>query len=715
MIELHSISPDLTIFRFSVLGCAEDLRVVRFASNEGMSTLYELHLELACENQAIEYSDVVGKSALFSMSGTLEPYLVHGIVSRFEQINEMPKYALYRAHVVPKVWRLRHRYNNRIFQQKTTPDIIKKVLDTATIPSDYYRFSLSGSYEPRDYCVQYRESDWAFVSRLMEEDGIFYYFEHEDDKHVMVIGDSRSACQPISGPEVVPFRRPGGEVVNADHVQRIRFAEEIQPGQVSLRDFNFKKPSLPMQAQQSAQKDPDLEVYDYPGEYQDPGRGSPAKGTDITQIRLEEWQATREVGHGESNCERLSPGHFFTLAEHTRGSWNARYLITGVWHQGYQPQVMKEEALHGEFSYSNQFACIPADTPYRPTRVTPKPVVRGIQTATVVGPSGEEIHTDEFGRIKVQFHWDREGQKDDKSSCWIRVSQPWAGEAWGGIAIPRIGQEVIIDFIEGDPDRPIITGRVYNGLNPTPYQLPDEKTKTTIKSNTSPGGGGFNELRFEDRKGSEQVFIRSQRNMDVYVKHDYMETVLHDYHQTIGEEGDNGKVGDRSEMVYRDMSLKVHRHSTELIGGDKKLLVGGIDGGQGNVHILYKGNLKKRVDKEVHMHVVGHRNDKVDQTWSITVGKNMQEKVAEKHALEAGKEIHLKSQKVVVEAATGLTVKGPGGFITIDASGIAISGTMVKINSGGSALSGAGSSPTAPADPAEAAPPTPVLSDKGLE
>ncbi|HYO65175.1 MAG TPA: type VI secretion system tip protein TssI/VgrG [Archangium sp.] len=624
----------------------------------------------------------------------------------------LPRYTLYQATVVPQTWRLRHRQSSRIFQELATPDILKKVLDTAGISSQHYELRLSNTYEPRNYCVQYRESDWAFACRLMEEDGILHFFEHHEDKHVLVMGDSPGACQPITGNEQLSFRQSAGMVTQAEHVLRFRFAEEIQPGQVSLRDFNFKKPNLPMDGNHQAEQDKELEVYDYPGEYQDPGRGPSAKGASLAKIRLEELQASRKVGQGESDCERLQPGSFFTLEQHPRADFNLRYLLTSVGHHGHQPQVLEEEAQGGAFSYSNSFTCMSAQDPFRPPRTTTRPVVRGVQTATVVGPAGEEIHVDEHGRVKVQFHWDREGKNDDKSSCWVRVSQPWGGEMWGAMFIPRIGQEVVVDFIEGDPDRPLITGRVYNGLNPTPYPLPEEKTKSTFRTNTSPGGEGFNELRFEDKKSQEQVFIHAQRNRDVHVKNDSMENILHDRHQTIGSNGKDGKVGDQNELVYRDKSLKVHRHSQEHIGGDLKLLVGGIDG-EGNQDVIIEAVRKEKVGADSHLTVGGNRNEKVGETWSITVGQDLQVKAGANHALEAGQEIHLKSMNIVIEAGAGLTIKGPGGFITIDAVGISVSGTIINLNSGGAALSGSGAAPAEPAQPAQAQPVEPTPADKG--
>ncbi|HEX5746719.1 MAG TPA: type VI secretion system tip protein TssI/VgrG [Archangium sp.] len=697
---------------FEVEGCSDPLRVVRFSGTEGVSSLFEFQVELASTNPYIDFADMLGKSALLTLRGELVPRFLNGLISRFEQLNELPHYTLYRATVTPLAWRLEQRYDCRIFQKLDTPAILKKVFDTAGIPADRVRFVLTNNYEPRDYCVQYRESDWAFVSRLMEEDGIFYFFEHAADKHVLVLGDGKPALKPIDGPDALCFRRETGMVVLEDHVRRFRFSEEVRSGKATLRDYRFKQPGLKMEVEHKAEVDSDLEVYDYPGEYQDPAQGTLAKGKTIARVRLEAFQATKRVGRGESDCERLCPGRMFTLEEHPRGDYNGRYLLTQVKHEGQQPHVLDEESQGGEFSYSNEFMCVPHHVPYRPARVTPRPHVKGSQTAVVVGPAGEEIYVDEWGRVKVQFHWDRQGQMDEHSSCWVRVSQLWAGEAWGAMFIPRIGQEVIVDFIEGDPDRPIIIGRVYNGNNLVPYALPAEKTKSTIKSNSSLDGGGYNELRFEDEKGQEQVFIHAQRNMDVHVKNDSFEDILHDRHQTIGSVGKGGKVGDQNELVYRDKSLTVHRNSQEQVGGSMKLLVGGIDG-DGDIDIVIKSNRLELVHKDSHLHVKQNLNEKVDETHSHTVGKDLQVKVGQSTALESEKEIHLKSTKIVIEASSGITLKGPGGFITIDARGVAIKGKLIQHNTGGAALTGSGASPTEPADAVEAQPTIPTKADNG--
>jgi type VI secretion system secreted protein VgrG len=357
------------------------------------------------------------------------------------------------------------------------------------------------------------------------------------------------------------------------------------------------------------------------------------------------------VASGSSLCRGLTPGFRFNLKDHYRRDFNKPYVVASVYHASDQGTNYRSSDVDAgqTFDYVNHFQCIPFPTPFRPPRVTPTPLVQGTQTAIVVGPPGEEIYTDKYGRVKVQFHWDREGKYDDKSSCWIRISEGWAGKNWGAIFLPRIGQEVVVDFLEGDPDQPLIIGRVYNGASMPPYELPAEKTKSTIKTYSSKGGGGFNELRFEDKKGSEQVFIHAERNKDIRIKND------------------------RLEWVGRDS------------------------------HLIIKGDQLEKVEGDKHLQVRGDHNEKVDGTISIKAGMDMQEKVGIKHALDAGIEIHLKAGvNVVIESGATLTLKVGGSFINLNPAGVFISGPMVLINSGGAAGSGAGSSPETPKDPKEA-------------
>jgi type VI secretion system secreted protein VgrG len=369
--------------------------------------------------------------------------------------------------------------------------------------------------------------------------------------------------------------------------------------------------------------------------------------------------------------------------------------------------------------YQNTFSCIPASLALRPFRVTPKPLIHGTHSAYVVGPDGNEVFTDKYGRVKVQFHWDRTGKYDAERACWIRVAQTWAGKRWGASFWPRIGQEVIVAFEEGDPDQPIIVGSVYSPDQMAPYlgDSPDSKHKndnkvTGVKSNTTPGGEGFNELRFDDTKDKQQLFFHAERNLDITTKNDSLARTYGNRHQIIGSEKDGNKSGDQREMVYQDRHVKIHRNQVEQIGDSMQLLVGGIDSGQGNQDIVINGTKKESIGKDDHLHVTGNHNEQIDGDQSLTVGGSQQEKIGMKHAVDAGQEIHLKSgMTVVIEAGVQLTLKVGGNFVDISPAGVSIQGTMVMINSGGAAGSGSGSSPNAAQDPAQANPTEPDVAD----
>ncbi len=487
---------------FETKGYSGDLRVTNFTGQEGLSRLFSFQLELACEDWDIDLDAVVGKAATFSIKSAESERAIHGIVARMEMGGKGEKFAPYRVELVPEVWLLTRISRSRVFQKKTVAEIVKEVFTDGGVPSNRFRFALKRSLPAREYCVQYRETDWNFVSRPLEEEGIFYFFEQKDKETIMVMGDSPDAIVAIKTPDKIPFREPSGAATDREAVYDFRFAQELKSGKSTLKDYNFTRPDVMIEGTASASRDDKLEIYDYPGYYvvkETDSVGSADKfpsgdltnlGKEIAKIRLEEVQALRCRADGMSFCRRFIPGFRFALEGHHRDSFNAEYLLTSVMHSGTQPATPAAGA--SKITYENRFTCIPKEVVFRPERVTPRPVVRGVQPAVVTGPSGEEIYTDFYGRVKVQFPWDRYGKKDDKSSCWVRVSSIWAGKSWGSIYIPRIGQEVVVDFLEGDPDRPIITGRVHNGNNIPPYKLPDEKTKSTLKSDSSKGSGGFN-------------------------------------------------------------------------------------------------------------------------------------------------------------------------------------------------------------------------------
>jgi type VI secretion system secreted protein VgrG len=423
-----------------------------------------------------------------------------------------------------------------------------------------------------------------------------------------------------------------------DVILRWRYQQELRPGKYALRDYNFETPSTSLLAninstinQGGNQK---YEVFDYPGEYEKKGQGDTQ-----SKLRIEEQELPHEVVRGDGNCRAFSSGFRFELTDHERKDQNIQHVLTEVTHSAHSGSFYSRKSGEGA-SYSNSFTCTPLAVPFRPPRVTAKHLVQGPQTAVVVGPSGEEIYTDKYGRVKVQFHWDREGKNNEKSSCWIRASQPWAGKNWGGVWNPRIGQEVIVDFLEGDPDRPIITGRVYNAEQMPPWNLPSLQNISGIKSNSTKGGGGYNQFSMDDTKGKELIATHAQKDMTTIV------------------------LNDSREAIGNDRELSVKRNQTELVKGDK--------------HSTVEGE---------------HRQD-VDGDFSLSIGGACDEKVGSKFAVDAGQEIHLKAgMKVIIEAGLQLTLKGAGGFVDIGPSGVTIQGTMVLINSGGAAGSGSGASP----------------------
>ena len=619
---------------------ADVLLLKSFAGREAISQLFRFDLELLSESESIDFTAVTGKNVTIriTLADGTERYF-NGFISRFSQAGRDTKFTSYRAEFVPWLWFLTRTADCRIFQNKATPDIIQQIFTEMGFMD--VSLQLYGTYAPREYCVQYRETSFNFVSRLMEEEGIFYFFQHENGKHTLVLADDPSANKPCPGQATARMDVSDSAQLDEDVVLEWGMRSEVRPGKYSHTDYNFETPGTSLAANVSGATP--YEVYDYPGVHK-----TADDGTALAKIRLQESDAEYMVASGATNCRAFASGCRFTLQEHYRGSLNQEYLMTSVYHSASQGADYRSGG-DDDFHYRNSVECIPYLVPFRPTRVTPHPVIQGTQTAFVVGPSGEEIYTDQYGRIKVQFHWDREGQNNDSSSCWVRVSYPWAGKGWGMIAIPRIGQEVIVDFLEGNPDRPLVTGSLYNADQTVPYALPDEMTKSTTKTYSSKGGGGFNEIRFEDKKGSEQVFIHAEKNMDNRVKADYFQTIL------------------------------------------------------GKKHLMVTGDQLEKVGGDLHLQVAGDQNEKITGTVSMQAGQDIQHKAGQNYALQSGTSIHLNAgMNLVIESGTALTLKVGSNFININSSGIAITGTMVMINSGGAAGSGPGCSPQSPSDPTEA-------------
>jgi len=633
-----------------------------FSGVEGISRLFNFNLDLISEQASIKMDQVVGQRAAIRVAlGDHKSYrYIHGFISRFSQGNKEHELYRYRAQLVPWLWFLTRRAGSRIFQNLSVLDIIQKIFSELGF-SDF-RLAVQGSFEPLEYCVQYRETDFNFVSRLMEQYGIFYFFEHDKTKHMLVLANSPGGHTQCPVESKFPVHRQSSTIPDSDYVSAFEVQYEVRSGKYTMSDYFFETPTTSLEVNlPSTVKLPNIggfEIYDYPGEYE-----KKAQGEKLVKVRMEEEEALHQVVSGAGVCRVFTAGHKFALKDHYRSDLNTNYVLTEVHHTATVGHTYLGEDEEGSESYSNFFSCIPLAVPYRPPRVTPKPVIQGTQTAVVVGKKGEEIWVDKYSRIKVQFHWDREGKFDEKSSCWIRVASPWAGKQWGAIHIPRIGQEVIVEFEEGDPDHPIVVGSVYNAANMPGYALPGEQTKSGIKSMSTKGGGGFNEFRFEDKKGSEQLFISAERNQDVRTKNDKLEFVGNENH------------------------LIVKKDDFEKIEGEK--------------HFEVVKDQFEKFGKDLHSHVTGDQNEKVDKTASLKVGMDLQQKVGKNYAVDSGMEIHLKAgMNVMIESGMQLTLKAGGSFINIGPAGIAISGApMVLVNSGGAAGSGSGSSPQPPKDP----------------
>jgi type VI secretion system secreted protein VgrG len=583
------------------------------SAREEMSRLFEYHLDLLSAKPDINLDEILGKNVTIKL-GLPDDETRHfnGFVTRFAQGGMHGRYHRYVATVRPWLWFLTRTSDCRIFQEMTVPDIIKAVF--ADHPSAELKLELTSNYRKWTYCVQYRETDFNFVSRLMEQEGIAYYFRHTEGHNTLVLTDSTSKHTPAAGCKALSYIDPH-DVVREDHehVSSWDYSREIQPGVYVHDDYDLERPSVELKASKTLPrkyKPSDYEVYDWPGEYVEKPHGE-----QYAAVRIDELGSQFEIARATTNSRALTVGSLLNLEDHPRPDQNREYLVLGA---AYEMTFGDYEALPEQTgsSYKCSFLAMPSGQQFRPQRQTPKPFVQGPQTAVVVGPAGEEIYTDKYGRVKVQFHWDRRGKKDDKSSCWIRVSHPWAGKNWGGISNPRIGQEVIVDFLEGDPDQPIITGRVYNAEQMPPYDLPANQTQSGMKSRSSKGGGpaNFNEIRMEDKMGSEQLFIHAEKNQDIEVENDETHWVGRDRTKTIDHDEMVHVKHDRKEVVDHDELIVIHHDRTETVDNNETLIV--------------KGNRRENI-------VLDHQ-EKIDGNMDVSIAKNLTESVVMNYSENVG-------------------------------------------------------------------------------
>jgi type VI secretion system secreted protein VgrG len=614
------------------------LLLTAFVGHEEMSRMFRFELYLVSEKDSISAKDIVGKNVTFSLrkpDGGLRHF--NGFVSRFVSSGRGDRLSTYRAEVVPWFWFLTRTSDCRIFQNMTIVQIVEKVFKDLGF-SDFDTSGVKGEHPTWDYCVQYRETDANFVSRLLEQEGMFFFFKHEKGKHTLVIADDKGAhkdCEDSQVEFAASLSAPMGE----DFITRWEHQYEFRPGKWAHTDYNFETPTTRLMANTNSVVNMDgmdkFEIYDYPGEYEKKNEGDAE-----VKLRMEEEEAAHEVVSGSSKCRSFSPGGKFTLKKHHVKSESGKpYVLTSVHHSAKMAGSYITGYGEKEHDYQNHFTCIPASATFRAARITPKPLIQGSQTAVVVGPGGEEIYPDKYGRVKVQFHWDREGKKDEKSSCWIRCAQPIAGKSWGAIFIPRIGQEVVVSFLEGDPDRPLITGVVYNAENMPPYGLPENKTQSGFKSRSSKGGGGddFNELRFEDKKGEEQVYFHAQKDFKRHVEHD-----------------DELKVENHQEIT-------IHGNRTEKVEtGNEKVTIQ-----QGNREIVVSlGNDKHKID-------LGSQETEAMQSITLKVG------MSSLTIDQMG--VTIKGGMVTVQGQMMTEVKAP--MTTVSGTGmLALKGGILMIN-----------------------------------
>jgi type VI secretion system secreted protein VgrG len=641
---------------------ADKLLLERFTGEEAVSAPFHFTLDMVSKTNNVSGDSLVRQPISVNIElSDGGSRVIHGRVSRFVQLGSADGLTSYRADVVPWLWFLSLSSDCRIFQKLSVVEIIKKVFDENGFPD--YTIKCVKSYPKREYCVQYRESHLDFVSRLMEEEGIFYFFEHSASKHTLIVADAPSAVKASVTPKA-KMAAAGKDNATDDVLDRVEQETSARTGKVVLADYNPATPATQLRSTASGKHKE--EVYDYPGNFL-----ARDEGDRYARIRLEEREAMQVVVRGEGNVRGLQSGSKFDLVGHYRGDMNKAYMLLRVWHSG---SVGSYHAGTGaQATYRSRFIGIPADVPYHPPRVTPKPRVFGSQTAVVVGKSGEEIDVDPNGQVIVQFHWDRKGVKDDKSSCRVRVSSTWAGKGWGFIQIPRIGQEVIVDFLEGDPDRPIITGRVYNAEQVPPYTLPTNDTQSGVKSRSARGGASdnFNEIRFEDKKGEEEVYIHAEKDKKEVVENDNDEEIGHDESVTVKN--------DQTVSVGNDQSISVSKNRSKSVGKDETITVGK------NRSANIAENESLTVGKNRDQTVGKSENINVGENRSLSVAKNATISVADKRSTSIGKDDELTVGKnLTISVSDQIVLRTGDASITMKKNGdITIKGKDIKLDGSG--------------------------------
>jgi type VI secretion system secreted protein VgrG len=629
-------------FRFTIDGLEDDTLVVReYQGNESISDSIDIkgnplfgfryQIELASRLSDITAQQTVDHSGRLDIMRNGEVVKqIHGIIRQFSQGDTGHSHTFYSVTLVPALERLSLRRNSRIFQNQSVPEIIAILLQEMNITD--CAFAIKTPLKKREFCVQYRESDLQFMHRIAAEEGLMYSFIHQSDKHILLFTDTNDGWQSLD--VTVPYNVLSGGVADTPYISAIVEHTQAEASSTALQDNSFKQPGYSF-AQSTLATDTDYQLtnyehFDMPGRFKDD-----FSGKIINRVRLEFLRREAHTATGKSNQAKLQAGYLFNLEDHLDSAMNREWLVVSIAHQGAQPQALEEHGGEGETRYDNQFTLIPSDYVWR-AKPQPTPQVDGPCIALVVGPEGEEIYCDEHGRVKLHFPWDRYSNGDEQSSCWVRVSQGWAGAQYGMMAIPRIGHEVIVSFLHRDPDQPIVTGRTYHATNQSPYSLPANKTKTVIRTETHQGEG-FNELSFEDQSGSELIYVHAQKDAEVLIENDHTSDIKHDQHVTV------------------------------------------------------ENNRYTQIQANDHLTVDGEQRMKITANQSVAVGGALQQKVTQKTILDSGSEVHLKAgNKIVLDAGSEVTLKAGGSFVKVDAAGVHVVGSAIGLNSGGSAGSGSG-------------------------
>ena len=618
----------------------DELKFYRLEGEEALSRLFEFRIEALADGYGVSLRDLLGKRVAVRIEerGGKQRYL-NGLVARASLVGrQAQRHYSYELVVRPWLWLATRRSDCRIFQNKSVPEIIDEVLAPYGFPM---QTKLAEHYAPREYCVQYNETDAAFVSRLMESEGIYYYFAHTEEVHTLMLCDGQSSHVPLPGYETIPYiGEDRATIADEEHIDSWRPAQEVSIGSYEATDYDYTKPRADLSVKHDDPRGHDHDryaIFEWPGCYDDD-----ALGARYGRVRLEALQSEHERVEAHTDVRAMAPGYLFTLERCPRADQNRAYLVVRGRYR-FQENPYATDGSDEHVTHETAFVAQPTQLPYRPERVTPRPRTHGPQTAVVVGQPGEEIWTDQYGRVKLQFQWDRYGQRDQNASCWVRVSNPWAGSGFGGVQIPRVGDEVIVDFIAGDPDRPIVTGRVYNGERMPPWGLPMSATQSGLLSRSTPGGAAShaNAFRFEDRKGAEQLWMHAERNFDAETELDHTLSVGHDHTHTVGNDETMQVKNNRQRSVGQNETVNIGQHRVAQIGGDETHGVG--------------GDRTRTVGKSETVAIAANRDATIGGAHTETVAKGKTETIGEGKTLNVAQLYQTTSQDMKTLVASSHT------------------------------------------------------------